>query len=312
MRSLPTPCVRLLRQQHGVISRRQLLANDVSRAHIDELRSSGELISVHPGVYRHAAAPEGFASAHVALQLSMRCVASHRSAAHLHQLEPFDRAPTPEVTVPHGRPRIRGAAIIHQTTQFDRLDPVCVDGIWATGLERTLLDLAAVAPFPDVLGAIDAARRDGRTSWHDMDQCLKRHARRGRNGVQPFRRALLRIAGADTPALSTWSHRVSEFLTASGTPPPTLEHRVVDRAGALLGIADLAWPDRLVAIELDSIAFHHDRISFTRDRRRRNAMVASGWTVINVSWEMWRGEPGQLLGQINRLISIDRSRPATS
>jgi len=53
-----------------------------------------------------------------------------------------------------------------------------------------------------------------------------------------------------------------------------------------LTIVDLAWPDQLVALELDSVKHHLNRKSFEKDKRKRNKARLLGWTIHEVTWSM--------------------------
>jgi very-short-patch-repair endonuclease len=54
---------------------------------------------------------------------------------------------------------------------------------------------------------------------------------------------------------------------------------------------DFAYPERRLAIECDSYAFHMDRESFERDRRRDAELQARGWTVLRLTWAKLRWDP---------------------
>lgn len=306
MANLPIGAIRVLRAQRGQIHRQQLIALGISRHTIGRLLADEQLAPVARGVYRHPLGDDGPLAVVMTAQLARSAVASHRLAAHLHGLEPWDRLPTPEVTVPRGRHRPVDGLIVHESTQWDRIDQVEIDGLLVTGLNRTLLDVAAVASPSKLMATIDAARRRDLTSWAQLDRTTKRHARRGRNGVQLFRRAVERSIGEDLPALSAWSRSAAAFLVRGGVPEPKLEFRVVDDSGRLLGIVDLAWPQQRLAVELDSVRWHHDRESFTADRRRRNRLEVAGWRVLNVSWSMWRNEPDELLRSVRSSLFLRR------
>ncbi len=75
-----------------------------------------------------------------------------------------------------------------------------------------------------------------------------------------------------------------------GFPPPALEYRILDRAGALIAQVDLCWPDLGVVVELDSWAWHHDRTSFDRDRTCYRRLTAAGWKVLAITWTQWTND----------------------
>ncbi|WP_132431543.1 endonuclease domain-containing protein [Pseudonocardia endophytica] len=47
---------------------------------------------------------------------------------------------------------------------------------------------------------------------------------------------------------------------------------------------DLAYPAVRLAIEVDGWAWHSDTTRFRNDRRKGNALVASGWMLLRFTW----------------------------
>jgi very-short-patch-repair endonuclease len=61
---------------------------------------------------------------------------------------------------------------------------------------------------------------------------------------------------------------------------------------------DLAFPDVLLAIEIDGWAWHGDPERFQRDRRRQNVLVTAGWTVLRFTWADLIERPEHVLATI--------------
>jgi hypothetical protein len=87
----------------------------------------------------------------------------------------------------------------------------------------------------------------------------------------------------------------------AGLPAPVLQHVIRDAAGAFLGRADLAWPDRRVLVEFDG-DLHRDRAVFVNDLRRQNKLVAAGWTVLRFSSADLYGRPDEVIVEIRRAL----------
>src|SRR3954467_1254696 len=130
----------LIERQHGVVTRRELLALGIPRSTIYEWRARGLLHDLHVGVY---------AWGHSAVSWHGRCVAalllggegaaiSHAAAAVLHGL--MAPRPTLDVISSHRRKgdgtlRVhRGSLAAYEITERE--------GIRVTTVERTLFDLA--------------------------------------------------------------------------------------------------------------------------------------------------------------------------
>ena len=289
--------LRRMRRQHGVVSRAQALDGGMTRAQIESCLRSGRWVREARGVYRHEAAPPTPLSRMLAACLAHGGLASHRSAAALHGIEGFTLARI-ELSVPRGRKRAMSGVTMHETTQMDLARPVHRSAVPCTGLDRTMLDLAAVVSRKQLERAIDAVLRDRRLTLGDLVDVLPSHSRKGRNGCAAFRTALADRLGGDPVPLSAWSRMVAGLLVEAGLPNPALEHRVLDAAGAFVAQVDLAYPARGLAIELDSRRWHENSDSFVQDRRRRNRITLAGWTVLNFTWDDYRGRPADLCAQV--------------
>ncbi len=66
---------------------------------------------------------------------------------------------------------------------------------------------------------------------------------------------------------------------------------------------DLAFPDVLLAIEIDGWAWHSDPERFQRDRRRQNLLVATGWTVLRFTWADLVERPDQVLATVVQTLA---------
>ena len=98
----------LMQEQHGLISRSQARAEGLTDDQIRRRLRTGEWVCAARGVYRHAVCPETPLSRLLAGCLACDGVASHRSAAALHDIDGYqlDRI---EILVPWKRsPTIRG------------------------------------------------------------------------------------------------------------------------------------------------------------------------------------------------------------
>ena len=293
-----------MKQQHGLISRRQARAEGMTDDQVTVRLRTGQWVGVAQGVYRHAVFPETPLSRLLAGCLACDGVASHRSAAALHDIDGYtlDRI---ELLVPwKRRPTIRGAKL-HRTTQMQLTKPVVRKGIPCTWIGRTALDVASVVSRKQLDHTIDAILRQGLLRLSDLYTVLVSHSRQGRTGCGPFRDALEERWGDDPVPLSAWSRMVADLLVEDGLDRPVMEHRIWDQAGDLVAQVDLAYPSRRLAIELDSKRWHLNSVSFERDPRRRNALTVVGWTVLTFTWSDYVERPGQLCATVAKLLEPD-------
>jgi very-short-patch-repair endonuclease len=87
-------------------------------------------------------------------------------------------------------------------------------------------------------------------------------------------------------------------------PRPVRQHPV----GGTPYRLDYAWPDRLLAVEVDGYGPHSSREAFQSDRARQNALVLAGWTVLRFTWADVRDRPAAVAAVLRRALGA--SRPA--
>lgn len=130
----------LAAQQHGVVSRRQLIAAGAGRDSIHHRISSKRLHRIHAGIYavgQPKLTREGRYLAAVRA-CGDGAVLSHKSAAALLGLLPVPSGAI-DVTVPHGSGRIRNGIAIHEARSLTADQVTSRDGIPCSSVARTLL-----------------------------------------------------------------------------------------------------------------------------------------------------------------------------
>lgn len=297
-------------RSHGVVTRTGLLDLGVSRHRVQWGLRSGELIGVHPGVYRVAAAPRTWhqrvlAAVHAA---GPGALASHRSAAALWGLDGSTQG-MPEIVTPrHLRSWAVDLGRRHESKDLHLADPTSRLAIPCTGLTRTLVDLGAVVPVERVQQAIDDALRRRLCSWDDLLHAMAMHSRQGRNGVGALRAILEECYGTAVPD-SRFNRLVERLLVAHGLPKPTVEHVVRDDSGTELGRLDLAFEPARVGIELDSRRYHLTASAFERDRHRQNQLELHGWLILRYTWLHYTRTPQQLVADVGRALRTRGPHP---
>jgi very-short-patch-repair endonuclease len=294
-------------KQHGVVSNAQAEALGLTRRMRAARVVDGTLLVDLPGVLRVAGAPVTFKTkvATAVLSAGPGAVATHRTAAHLWSMDGF-RAGVIEVAIPRGRYYRQTGVVTHESTDLDRCRVLRVDGIPLTDAGRTILDVARRASDQRVLGAMEAARRDGHVTWASLAQTLLVHARRGRPGVQRFRRVLTANVAREEITDSLMEAVAISLLLEHGLPQPILHFRVLDAAGTFVAEVDLAYPELKVAIELDG-EIHRERAVFHRDRPRQNRLELLGWTVLRFTWPQLNSEPHRFVADV--AAALRRARP---
>lgn len=283
----------LMREQHGLVSREQVLDAGCTLNQIQYRLDQGIWLPADRGVYRHHLIPSSWNSDLLAPCLARGAIASHRSAGVLWELDGVRRT-RPEVTVPaHLSARPQPGVRVHESTTFEMCDPQIISGIPVTGIYRTLIDLAKVVPYSTVRAATDDARLRELVTWEGMADAFFGHARRGRDGTALMRLYLDEHLGEAALPLSTWSRLVAGLLVDAGLPEPEFEFPV--KGPGYSYKIDLAYPDLLLGLELDSVTFHLNRRSFEEDRRRSNHLQNLGWAMRHFSWADYSQQPQSMV-----------------
>ncbi|WHU48208.1 DUF559 domain-containing protein [Gordonia sp. L191] len=63
-------------------------------------------------------------------------------------------------------------------------------------------------------------------------------------------------------------------------------------------VIDFAFPEQKVAVDIDGFAYHRDAVAFQRDRTKRNALIRSGWQVLNYTWADLIDRPDQVAAEV--------------
>jgi very-short-patch-repair endonuclease len=298
-------------RQHGLVTARQLVALDLSGDQQRRLVRSGRLAPVHPGVFRIGGAPVSWIQqVHAAcLSLTRVNMASHRSAARIWRLDGINDRIVELVTERWGRPSPRRLVTIHESTDLVHGDGTTVDGVPVTTPIRTLLDLGAVVSPLRLEAALDSAVRLGLLDLSDLRQRFVEVARRGRRGVGPMRPLLEERTGDLRGPDSVFESRMRRVLREAGIPEPVCQFEVAlgDRSVFL----DLAWPDRRLAIECDSLAYHFGRRRLQWDDTRQNRLVLLGWTVLRFTWRDLVDRPGMVVAQIRAALATESPTPSS-
>jgi hypothetical protein len=287
---------RLAVRQHGVVSWRQLTELGIGRGAIAWRVKHGRLHPLFRGAYAvgHRSITRRGRWMGAVLAVGPGSVLARRCAAATWDMRPVPRGPV-EVWAP-GHRRSRSGICVGNTQL--RADEVTIkDAIPVTTVARTLLDLAAILPRPQLERAMERAeglRLADRTS---LDDLLRRYPRRGGTVVL---RAILATGVAPSLTRSELEDRFLAFLDAHGLPRPHVN-------GIIEGVeVDFHWHDRRVIVELDGRAAHHTIAAFERDRARDRTLQAAGWRVVRITWHQLQDDPAQIANDLARLLSMPR------
>lgn len=267
--------------QHGIVSRRQLIDAGFAPRMIEERVATGRLTPVFPGVY--GLSSENTSRKGMWLAATMSCglgvVLSHRSARQLWNIGPdfsLVELLSPSMRTGKVTSYLDKKLIVHQTRSLPDGHVTRIEGIPVTTVSRTLIDLAAVSTRREVSAAFNEADRMGLLDLPEMVDLIA--LSRGRQGVEHLRTL---VKGRDPRNRRTRSELESIFLRLCrdhGLPMPLVN---VDVLGFEV---DCFWPDVRFVVELDGLAFHSSGAEIEQDRRRDARLQGAGYLVLRLTY----------------------------
>lgn len=291
---------RLAAAQHGVASRRQLLALPLTLHQIRARIGAGRLIPIHRGVYavgHGRLTREGRWMAAV-LAGGPWAVLSHESAA-MHWLLLSPHPSEAHVTAPVRGRRRDGIRFHGARLRSD--ERTTRDGIPVTTVARTLLDLAAGGDGRRLERALAQAEFHRYTDRPALPELVRRH--RGERGAAVARRLLAGGAAELGVTRSALEERFVAFCVERRIPRPELNAAI--HLGERHVLADCLWRRQRLVVELDGFASHGDsRRAFESDAARQRAMMAAGWRVLRVTWRQLRDEPLALATDLRAMLGL--------
>jgi very-short-patch-repair endonuclease len=288
----------LASRQGGWISGSQI--HD-SRATLWRLVQSGALVG-DQGLYRLAAGKASSESRIWRAVVATGGVLSHISAARRLSGTPALGCPV-DVLVAYGHTPAREGVVVHRTRRLPESHVVRDEaGFRITIAPRTLVDICAPArglTDSQIVDIVDAWLASGRAKLSWLQWFVETEAHH-----LPGRRRAAHILGLDQRVDSAAERRLSRLLRAAGLLACVNQYVLRDPDGAFLARVDFAWPERHVALELDSYRYHSGPGVFVQDRRRGNEIGLSGWTLLRTTVREIEDAPDVLIENLRRALAV--------
>ncbi|MGY1836257.1 DUF559 domain-containing protein [Blastococcus sp. SYSU DS0510] len=259
--------------------------------------AAGRLVLLHPGWVTVPELADDWTVRAYAAASYCGGPLSHWSALAAHGLgEEYTRL---DVTVPPGsRVRSSRSLSVHRSRMPFGL--ATARGLVATPVSRALVDTwgdahraTAMRASPGLARA--AVLRAVQRRSVQPDQVAAELDRRPNLPGRAALDELLRlIAGGSRSELEIFG--LQQILTIPGLPECRRQHRVFLPDGPVL--LDAAWPDVLLAVELDGAAFHGSEEARERDLRRDAALAVLGWQTLRFSYRRATSDPAGCRAQI--------------
>jgi very-short-patch-repair endonuclease len=289
--------------QHGVVSRKQLLAAGVGRRAITRGTGAGRLRPVFRGVYavgHLALRREGWWMAAL-LACGEGAALSHRTAAMVWGLRTGPTLPIDVTTsTDHGR---KHRQITTHRMLLAPLDALLRDNLRLTTPSRTIVDLAATLQGRALREAVERAQDLRRFDPNDIRETLARAPRRP--GARRLH-DLITVMAPDKDNARSHLERLFLALTRKARlPRPVPNHEIAGRC------RDFAWPDQCLVVETDGYRYHSSRQAKRRDNRRDRQLTALGWRPVRFTYEEIAFEPAEVAKELVGLLTRGR-HPATT
>jgi very-short-patch-repair endonuclease len=278
-------------QQDGVISWTQLGASGLSRSALSRMLRRGDVTRLGARTFLVRGAPLTYRARLWAAVLSTGGVLGFATAAHLWGVVAEEPVQV-HVVVPHSRrvyppPWVR----VHRVFVPAAAITVC-EGLPATTRSWTVLDHLPTLRAVERARLADRAVQRGWLTRRAVEDRLAGYP--GRAGNRALRGLLQQLGDGAAAQSERELHRILRRAGLRGWQA----NFPVWFGGELVGVLDVAFPDRKVAIEIDGWAFHSDVERFQRDRNKQNALVALGWTVLRFTWADLVHRPGYVRAAI--------------
>jgi hypothetical protein len=288
----------IARNQHGVLSRAQLIEVGYKRHAIDHRIRTGRLHPLHRGVYavgRPHVTDHGRWMAAV-LASGDGAVLSHSSAAALWRMGAEMRSVV-EVSLPSPFQHIRPGLRIYRRPSLRSRHITAEFGIPATTPVQTLIDMTPRLDRPGIERMINEADKYNLTNPPALRKALDQ--RTGEPGVALLRELLDRRTFRLTK--EELERRFLPLAAKAGLPVPLTGQWVNEFE------VDFYWPGLGLVVETDGLRYHRTPAEQARDRLRDQAHTAAGLTQLRFTHEQVRYEPDyvrRILAQTARRLAI--------
>jgi very-short-patch-repair endonuclease len=277
-------------RQHGVVSRKQLLAAGVAGSRIARDLAAGRLHRIHAGVYAagHRALTDHGRWMAAVLACGPRAVLSHHSAAALWGLPVRDNGLSRVIAPTAHKHRcvvVHRAALAPQDTTTRHRIPV-------TSVARALADCAHLLDAHTFHRAVKEAQF--RDLWNDAqihDALTRRYSRRLHDYI-----------GDDTLTQTELEDAFLKICRRHRIPTPVTQHGVKPRI-------DFLWPDQHLIVEVDGWEAHRTRTAFQDDRTTTNALQLQGFLVLRYTYADITRRPELVAAQVLQALSAPRHQP---
>lgn len=291
-------------QQHGVVTRRQLMRAGLSCKVVKARVASKRLRLVFRGVYQASPilSPE---ARHLAAVLACgpgACLSHFSAAGRAWKIIAAGGHESPvDVTIPADQRRgCRPGIRIHRARYLPPEEVTILKGIPITTPARTLLDLAPLLDARALEQALATAERLELLLRSDLQPLCDRRGR-------VYGGSLLRhLISSDSELAFTRSEaeeRLLAIIERADLPRPRLNARVGRYQ------VDFLFRIQKVIVEVDGFAFHSSKRMFEGDRSRDVELQSRGFRILRITWEQLSRQSEVVLVRLARTLALAEGAP---
>jgi hypothetical protein len=268
----------------------------VSRTQLGRFEAAGVIERVLPDTYRVSAVSRttGQDLRAALLWAGPDAAAAGRSAGELYGLEGV-RADVPEIIVPLSVRGTSTGVVVHHHRNRPALMIRQHQGLPVTGVECTLVQLAATLESEAFDVACEDARRRRLTSVPALEAYVERFGQRGRPGVGATR-DLLRELDPTHPARSTLEVKTRRLLLTNGFSGFVREFPLEWNGRTYL--YDFAFERQRTILETNGRRWHDDPADYERDNEKWSVPGRLGYRIVFATWDKVTHEPEHLLHEL--------------
>jgi very-short-patch-repair endonuclease len=283
----------------GVLHREQLLALGVSGSSISRLVERGWLARRFDAVYSVGRRRLTQRGRHRAALLAVGGDAALAgfAAGEVQRVIEGESARIDVVTTTRGLDDLDGVRV-HCVRRLPPEEVVVIDGMRATSVARTLLDLAALVSAKSLLDCCSRAAAQGKYDRLAILAVLGR----GRRGSRALRKVLATMDVGEGHTRSELEHAFRRLIERYAITPPEFNSRLW--AGDRSIVPDALWRDLRFVVELDSRRHHGHEPGFFKDREKDLIYEELGLNKLPLTWR-------QVVGQETRVAAALIKRVGT-
>ena len=300
----------LAEEQDQYFSRSQARAAGATTSLIARRLASGQWVAHARDVFSHrGVAPTPRGAVRIALlDMGDPVTTGVETAAALHRVENFELSP-PKLIVPHGTHRRSPGATIHQTRLWPELQ--VVQGMPATSVLRTLLDLAAVVDVLRLGRVIDELVVRRLVTLAELARGCAWNQRHRRPGAVTLARALDGRTHGYIPSRSELERVLDAIIS---TIPGVIAQKEVWLSGRHEEPhrVDRLFDNPPLIIEGDGRLWHARLGQMDKDRRRDRHALTLGYPTARYGWWELTNEARAVRAEIIALLSAGEARRPTA